>query len=233
MVMWPRTHPVRPPGGAKIYFSNSIFSATVRDISEIFSGSCVPRSALLKFRGTWGTGVKFGGQAPQSKKFCFFILRKIRSIDFRLNVLNDRYCGPLWSLKFLKKFKNCNSRKVDSNFWGWGTFSSSTHWGAFVRHLTLADFGPMDPNKNGFCSGAIAPHLGEIWGLAGLHFGPLFLELRETDFGNFKSIASTYSLLSILRFFKKSDSRNSNKFRSKLEKNAKSQFLGVRKAKIF
>ena len=53
--------------------------------------------------------------------------------------------------------------------------SSSPLWGAFVPQLTLADFGPRDSNKNGFCSGAIGPNLGEIWGLAGLHFGPLFL----------------------------------------------------------
>ena len=79
--------------------------------------------------------------------------------------------------------------------------SSSPHWGAFVRHLTLADFGSRDPNKNGFCSGAIAPpHLGEIWCLAGVHFGPLFLEIVTCDFGIFKLIDSTYSLLSILRF---------------------------------
>jgi len=54
--------------------------------------------------------------------------------------------------------------------------------GAFVPHLTYGDFGPRDPNKNGFCSGAIAPHLGEIWSLAGVHFGPLFLEIRSSDF---------------------------------------------------
>ena len=32
-----------------------MFSATVRAISEIFSWSCAPRRALLKFRGTWGS----------------------------------------------------------------------------------------------------------------------------------------------------------------------------------
>ena len=57
----------------------------------------------------------------------------------------------------------------------------------------------MDPDKNGFCSGGIAPHLGEIWGLAGVHFGPLFLEIPEMNFGIFKLIARTYGLLSILR----------------------------------
>ena len=77
--------------------------------------------------------------------------------------------------------------------------SSSPPWGAFVPHLTLGDFGTRDPDKNGFCSGRIAPHLGEIWGLAGVHFGPLFLEILTCDFGNFKLIDSTYSLLSILK----------------------------------
>ena len=78
--------------GAPKFFLNSIFSATACAISEIFSGSCAPRRALLKFRGTWELGVKFGGQAPRSENFCFFTLRKILSTDFRLNVLNDRYC---------------------------------------------------------------------------------------------------------------------------------------------
>ena len=73
--------------------------------------------------------------------------------------------------------------------------------------------------------------MGEIWGLAGLHFGPLFLELRETDFGNFKPIDSTYGLLSILRFLEKSDSCNSNKFRSNFGKNTKTHFLGCERRK--
>ena len=81
-----------------------------------------------------------------------------------------------------------------------GTFSSSPPWGAPFPHLTLVDFGPRDPDKFSFCSGAIAPHLGEIRGLAGVHFGPLFLEIRSSDFGIFNSIASTFGLLSILRF---------------------------------
>ena len=113
------------------------------------------------------------------------------------------------------------------------TFSSSPPWGAPFPQLTLAHFGARVPDKNVFCSGRIAPHLGEIWGLAGLHFGPLFLELRETDFGNFKPIDSTYGLLSILRFLEKSDSCNSNKFRSNFGKKHEKSLFGVRKAKIF
>jgi len=42
------------------------------------------------------------------------------------------------------------------------------------------------------------PHSGEIWGLASVHFDPLFLEIQLTDFGIFNLIDSTYSLLSIL-----------------------------------
>jgi len=53
---------------------------------------------------------------------------------------------------------------------GVGHFVEFTPLGAFVPHLTLGDFGTRDPDKNGFCSGRIAPHLGEIWGLAGVHF---------------------------------------------------------------
>ena len=94
-------------------------------------------------------------------------------------------------------------RKSLLNFLGVGHFVEFTPLGAFVPHLTLADFGPRDPNKNGFCLGGIAPHLGEIWGLAGMHFGPLFLEIRSTDFVIFSLIDSTYSLLSILQSWKK------------------------------
>jgi len=83
---------------------------------------------------------------------------------------------------------------------GVGHFVEFTPLGAFVPHLTLVDFGPRDPDKFSFCSGGIAPHLGEIWGLAGVHFGPLFLEILTCNFGNFKLIDSTYSLLSILKF---------------------------------
>jgi len=66
---------------------------------------------------------------------------------------------------------------VDSKFLGVGHFFELPPWGAFVRHLTLADFGPRNSDKNGFCSGGIAPYLGEIWCLAGVHFGPLFLKI--------------------------------------------------------
>ena len=96
--------------------------------------------------------------------------------------------------EILKKFIDFFTRKLGSKFWGGGTFSISPPSGAPFPHQPLGDFGPRDPNKNGFCSGAIAPHLGEIWGLAGLHFGPLFLEIRSSDFGIFNSIASTYGL---------------------------------------
>ena len=34
--------------------------------------------------------------------------------------------------------------------------------GAPFPNVTLADFGPRDPDKDSFCSGVIAPHLGEI-----------------------------------------------------------------------
>ena len=201
MVTWPRSLPVWPPGGAKYFFSNSIFSATLCPISEIFSGSCAPRRALLKFRGTRSSGVKFGGQAPRSEFFCFFFhfSKKNWSIDFRINVLNDRYWGPLWSLKFKKNPISSFRENGVQKFWGRGTFLISPPWGAPFPHLTLSDFGPRDPDENSFCSGEIAPHLGEIWILVGLHFGPLFLEIRSSDFGCFKPIASIYGLLSIPR----------------------------------
>jgi len=33
-------------------------------------------------------------------------------------------------------------------------------FGGSLPHLTLEDFGPRDPEKNGFCSGGIAPPFG-------------------------------------------------------------------------
>jgi len=69
------------------------------------------------------------------------------------------------------------SRKWGSKILGVGHFVEFTPSGGFCPHLTFADFGPTDPDKNGFCSGGIAPHLAEIWGLAGVHFGPLFIEI--------------------------------------------------------
>ena len=139
MVTWPQLLPVWPPGGAQIFFSNSIFSATASAISEIFSGSCAPRWGLLKFRGTWGSGVKFGGQAPRSEFFCFFIFRKNWSIDFRINVLNDRNWGPLWSLKFLKKSYLQFSRK-----WGLKILGA---WHFFDFAPLGGSLPPSDPSK--------------------------------------------------------------------------------------
>ena len=57
-----------------------------------------------------------------------------------------------------------------------GHFLDFTPLGGSLPHLILGDFGPRDPDRNVFCSGGITPHLGELWGFAGLHFGPLFLE---------------------------------------------------------
>ena len=103
--------------------------------------------------------------------------------------------------EILRKILTTDFEKIGVQvFGGVALFRVRPLGGAPFPHLTLGDFGPRDPDKNGFCSGAIAPHLGEIWGLAGLHFGPLFLEIVTTDFGIFNLIDSTYSLLSILRF---------------------------------
>jgi len=49
---------------------------------------------------------------------------------------------------------------VDSKFLGVGHFFEFALLGGFCPHLTLAELGPKDPNKNGFCSGAIAPPFG-------------------------------------------------------------------------
>ena len=69
------------------------------------------------------------------------------------------------------------------------------------------------------------PHSGEIWGLASVHFDPLFLEIQLTDFGIFNLIDSTYSLLSILSCVTQIN------FVEIWEKNAKSHFSGFERRK--
>ena len=145
-----------------------MFSATVRAISEIFSWSCATWRALLKFRGTWGSGLNFG-PGPQGEIFYFFW----RGWVWNLLYGNHSNGGPLWRLKLKKNSSIFFRENWVQIFWGWGTLSSSPPWGAFVPHLTLGDFGPRDPNKHGFCSGAIAPHLGRygVWPVCTLaHF---------------------------------------------------------------
>jgi len=79
------------------------------------------------------------------------------------------------------------SRKWGSIIFGAWHFFDFTPLGGSIPHLTLGDFGPRDPGKNiFFVWGARPPPFGEISILAGLHFGPLFLEICSTDFGNFK-----------------------------------------------
>ena len=51
---------------------------------------------------------------------------------------------------------------VRSSLLGAWHFFEFASLGAPFPHLTLDDFGPRDPDKFSFCSGAIAPHLGEI-----------------------------------------------------------------------
>jgi len=176
------------------FFSNSIFSATIRAISKIFSGSCAPQRALLKFQVSWGSG--------SSNFFCFLYSNRHRLGARNTTCGNYRDIGPLSSLKFKKKSDCTFSRKWGLKILGAWHFLEFAPLGAPFPHVTLGDFGLRDPDKNTFCSGAIAPYLGEIWILAGLHFGPLFLENWLANFWNFKSIASTCSLLSILRFKK-------------------------------
>ena len=95
MVMLPRSLPVWPLGGAKEFFSNSIFSATASAISKIFSGSCAPNGAYLSSGGHGVRGSNLGARPPEVKIFVFFILQKIREINFSINLSIDRYYGPL------------------------------------------------------------------------------------------------------------------------------------------
>ena len=98
-VTWPRPLPVSPPGGAKFFSLTPFFSGTALRIRERSSPSCAPRRALLKFRGTWGWVIKFGGHGPPSEIFLFFTFTKIRSIEFRLSSLYRSNWGPLQPLK--------------------------------------------------------------------------------------------------------------------------------------
>ena len=143
--------------------------------------------------GVWGPG-------PPKWTFFIFSFTKNPQNEFSLKFVS-RQLFPSSLIPAIVK-KNLSSRFRETgvqNFWGRGTFSSSPTLGAPFPHLTLGNFGPRDPDKNGFCSGGTAPHLREIWGLAGVHFGPLFLEIREMNFGFFLPIASAYGLLTILR----------------------------------
>jgi len=77
-----------------------------------------------------------------------------------------------------------------------------------------------------FVPGRLLPIWGryEFWPVCTLAY--FFLDFWDADFGIFKLIASTHRLLSILRFFLKSDLRNSNKVHSKSgTKNAKTDFF--------
>jgi len=199
MVTWQQSLPAWPLGGAKYFFSNSIFSATVRGISEIFSGSCAPRKALLNFRGTMGWESNLGARPPNVIFFHFFLWYLSRGWGRNLSYKNHSNGGPLWCLKFKKKIIIFFLYWVQS-FWGWGTLLSSPPWGLLSPTWPLQILVLGTLIKMVFVRG-IAPHLGEIWGLASVHFGPLFLEIHSTDFGIVNLIDSTYSLLSILRFF--------------------------------
>ena len=70
--------------GAPIFFSNSIFSATVQAISEMFSGSCASRRALLKFWEIWGRGSNLEARPPKANFSYFFLwyLSRIVSSNF-------------------------------------------------------------------------------------------------------------------------------------------------------
>ena len=85
-----------------------------------------------------------------------------------------------------------------------------------MPQLTTAFDAPRGPEKNKLGLGAIAPHLGEIWGFECSYFGPDLNELRIHDFRYFLHIASTNLPLSILRIKTKSLFCDSRKFRPKL-----------------
>ena len=148
-----------------------------------------------------GFGGQIWGPGPPKWNFFVFFAATVTGPGGEICRAEILSWGDLFEAKNLKKNLSIFFREnwVQS-FWGRGTFSSSPPWGAPFPRLTLGDFGPRDPDKNSFCLGVIAHHLGEIWILAGLHFGPLFLEIGTTDFVILSLIDSTYSLLAILRF---------------------------------
>ena len=139
------------------------------------------------------------GQGPQNRFFFIFYFTKNPRNEFSLKFVNRQlYASTLIPEIFGKIYRGV-FEKMGFKFWGAWHFFEFAHLGAPFPHLTLGYFGPMDSDKNSFCLGGSPPHLGEIWGLAGVHFGPLFLEIHSSDLEIFQPIASTSGLLSILR----------------------------------
>ena len=228
MVTWTHPLPVWPLGGAKFFFSNSIFSATVRAISEFFSGSYVPRGALLKFRGHEAGG-QIWGRGPQSENLWFLLSHNSQTLKVKMAPAVDRDGDPLSSLKFwIYVVERFLEKMRSENVGGVALFRYHPLGGlpSLIWPLEIVVLGTLA--KIVFVRG-IAPHLGEIWILVSLHFGPLFLELRIQDFWNFKPIVSRYRLLSIPRIEKKSVFHDLSKCRSNFGKKCDKSLFGVAK----
>jgi len=181
-VTWPRRLPACPLGGAEIFFSNSIFSATVKAISEIFSGSCAPRRALLKFRGHGGWGQIWVPGPPKRIFFNFFGGTSPGDGGRNLSYGNHSNGGPLWCLKFKKN--RFFSRKLSSKFLRVGHYVEFAPLGAFVPTwpLEILVLGTLIIMV--FVRGLRPPILGKygVWPVCTLAH---FFELRVWDFLKF------------------------------------------------
>ena len=135
-----------------------------------------------------------------SEIFCFLLLHNFWLLEVKMAVAVDRVWHTIWSLKLWKKSDVPFSRKWGSKILGVGHFVDFTPLGGSLPPIWPWEIlGLWTLTKMFFVWGG-SPRIWGLWGLAGLHFGPLFLEFWLADFGNFKLIDSTYSLLSILRF---------------------------------
>jgi len=82
---------------------------------------------------------------------------------------------------------------------GLGHFRGFPTSGDLTPHLTHARYSPWEPDKNGFCSGGIGHHLGEIWAFeifaVFVFFGTLTAIFSKTGRQIFtKFLQSTYRL---------------------------------------
>jgi len=60
-----------------------------------------------------------------------------------------------------------------------------TPWGGFCPHLTFADFGPTDRDKNGFCSGGDRSPFGGDMGFGWCALWPTFYRNLTRKFWKF------------------------------------------------
>jgi len=112
----PRPHPVSPLGGAKLFFSNSIFSVTARDIAAVLSPLCAPLGPLYSAPTHWGPGPPFGGRVPPTENFHFWTVMWLYNLYCRDALHIVRGWRSLTKVLFLKNSVAKFWRKWGSKF---------------------------------------------------------------------------------------------------------------------